>query len=327
LRLFFDYKTFPDNYVSCRLWAVERDQWKYYYGSNYHPHQRAKLKQRVQREEFRILFDEKAVCDQLCRSMGINTPRTYGTICPGEDYREKITRWCRSSPTDSLFIKPVIGGGGKGALLAMCNGGGVVIRAPNATIPLSEFALSGESVVQEQVVQDQRMAVFSSNSVNTVRVATMLTQDGSFLLLHAIFRFGLGDSYVDNWSAGGIGVGIDCGTGRLKEYGTDNKGVRHVRHPVADIVFAGYAVPEWGRIVETAEQVQKAFSFYRLFGLDIALQASGRPILIEVNPCPDLGEGQPGPLLKNKEILRAFGQDDLLVNRHQMALYQETISK
>ena len=55
LTWFFSYKTFPVHYGLSRLWEVDRKDWKYYYGSNYLPHQLARLKRSVQPLEYRVL--------------------------------------------------------------------------------------------------------------------------------------------------------------------------------------------------------------------------------------------------------------------------------
>jgi hypothetical protein len=48
-------------------------------------------------------------------------------------------------------------------------------------------------------------------------------------------------------------------------------------------------------------------------------------VLIEINGAPDFvaQEQWCGPLLKSKLVLRAFGEYDLLVNRHQRKLYSD----
>lgn len=320
LQLFFSYKTFPDNYVLCRLFEVPKSEWKYYYGSNYQSYQRARIKRKVQQEKFRILFNDKAVCEQLCRYIGIRTPYTYGIVRPDEKYKEKILSWCQKSPKGVLIIKPLYGRAGLGIVLAKKFGDDVIIKSTVKSIPIYDYILETDALVQELVIQDERMAVFSSHSVNTIRVNSMFTNNASIILLGAQLRCGIGEAYIDNFSAGGVTVGIDCINGRLNKYAMDNKGNKYVKHPKSNIVFEDFIIPEWNRIVETTEKIQKAFSFYCLLGVDIALQESGDPIVIEVNASPDLSE-EVGPLLKNKKNLKAFGEYDLLINKHQKKLY------
>ena len=70
LTWFFSYKTLPTHYGKCRLWEVDRKDWKYYYGSNYLPHQEARLKRIVQPLEYRLLFNDKYICALLCQALG-----------------------------------------------------------------------------------------------------------------------------------------------------------------------------------------------------------------------------------------------------------------
>ncbi len=325
LELFFSYKTFPGHYLPCRLWETEKMEWKFYYGSNYDAYHRDKLKRKVQKEEYRILFRDKAVCEQLCRHIGIKTPYTYGTISPLEDYKEKLISWCRNSENGWLFLKPVCGNSGIGAAIAVRRDDDVSIKLPNKIESIHTYEIKTDYIVQEMVVQDKRMEAFSSQSVNTVRVITMISKNNDIVLLGGFLRFGIGDSYVDNYSAGGIAVGIDCKTGRLYEYGFDKNGIRYLKHPKTGLLFGDFFIPEWDRVVEIVEKIQKFFSFYRMLGADIALDESGDPIIIEINPCPDLGGAETviGPLLKNKRTMVAFGEYDLFINRHQKGLYDK----
>lgn len=278
--------------------------------------------------EYRLLFDDKAVCERLCRAVGVKTPYTHGTISPEQDYGEAITAWLHKPGVDELFVKPLVGGGGRDIVVAQRGRDGVVIRSRQGLVPLQVFSLKETAIVQEVVHQDARMAAFSFSSVNTIRVVTMYTRDESVLLLGATMRCSVGDNYVDNWSAGGVAIGVNAEDGRLAKYGYDKQGKRYTQHPTSKVVFGGAVVPEWPSIVQTAVTLQAAFAHYRkLLGFDIALDEGGLPIVIEVNDSPDLvfQEQTTGPLLRSGATLRAFGQYDLLVNRHQRRLYAELL--
>jgi len=60
-----------------------------------------------------------------------------------------------------------------------------------------------------------------------------------------------------------------------------------------------------------------------MLGLDIGISLEG-PILIEVNPNPDiiLQEQAASPLLKHKGIYEEFEKYDLFVNKFQRNLYK-----
>ena len=324
LTWFFSYRTFPSHYAVCRLWEVDRKDWGYYFGSNYQPHQQARLRKTVQPFEYRVLFNDKRLCVLLCQALGFRTPVTHGLLDPAGDFRARLAEWMAASSARKLIIKPLAAFGGRGIVLAEPAEKGIMVRDGRTTTSLADFVLEGRALVQDVLVQDPRMSAFSPSSVNTLRIVTMMTPQNDVLLVNGSFRSGVGGSLVDNWSAGGVSVGIDCRNGVLKKFAYDRNSRRHAVHPSSGIVFEGSPVPEWGRVVETAKNIQRAFSFFRLIGLDIALDEDGRPVVIEINHGPDLAglEQKAGPLLKDEAVLRAFGEYDLLVNRHQRRLYK-----
>jgi glutathione synthase/RimK-type ligase-like ATP-grasp enzyme len=323
LILFFSYKTYPDNYGLCRLWEADRKDWKYYYGSNYHPHQRMRLEASVRQSEYRIVFDDKFLCTMYSRAMSIPSPYTFGTIDPAEDFRGKIRAWFQSWPGHALIIKPLCGRSGIGIVIARRAEDRIIIQAAKTSQSLDEYILESQSIVQEFLRQDERMSAFSPFSVNTLRIITMLTKQSDVILVNGSMRSGVGESFVDNWSAGGVSVGIDCERGRLKKYAYDRNWSKFDTHPTTGIVFEEYPIPEWEQVRTLAATIQRAFPFYRMLGLDIAIGLGGEPVLIEINGAPDLAalEQKAGPLLKSKSVMRAFGEYDLLVNKHQRKLY------
>ena len=328
LELFFSYKTFPDHYGPCRLWEVEKTKWKFYYGSNYQSHQRARLRRKVQPNEYRILFNDKAVCERLCREIGVRMPHTYGIISSEQNFKEKIISWFQNFESDSFIVKPILGRAGLGIVLAKRIDNNIIIQSQKGLTPLHDFDLMENVIVQEVLLQDSRMSAFSSSSVNTIRVITMFTKNESIIVVSAMMRCGVGESYVDNVSSGGIAVGVDCETGKLKKYAYDFNGNRYVEHPTSKVIFEDFIIPEWERILDTAVKIQKSFPFYCMLGMDIALQQKGKPVLIEVNGSPDLAvqEAIAGPFLRDKQNLQAFGEYDLLMNKHQKKLYSTLVN-
>ena len=328
LRWFFEYKTFPDNYGPCRLWEVERGDWRSYFGSNYQAYQRAALTRNVQPARYAIVLRDKAVCERLCRDPRITMPRTYGVVGPHDDYRERIADWIGREPTGDLVIKPLSGAAGRGLVVAERRTAGVVVSDRQEETPLDRFSLDEESIVQGMVRQDPRMAAFSLRSLNTIRVVTMLTRDGRTIIVGAALRCGVEGSYVDNWSAGGVAVGVDIDSGRLRSTHTTSTALatsstRQPRCALRALLFQN------GEEFLKRQLTQELFPYYRLLGTDIGLGEQGEPVLIEVNDSTDLlfQEQASGPLLGRQEVLEAFGDEHLLVNRHQRELYDEQKSR
>ena len=322
LYIFFRLKYFPDNYSPCRLWEKERDEWYYYYGSSYHPYQRNKLRKEVQRFEYIYLFDNKEISELICRGIGVNLPDYYGAVWPDMDYRTKIEETVYKAKNKRIIIKPVMGQGGRDVSLAYDSDGNIRVKLENEEIGLSDFVLKERSIMQEVVVQDERIARISSSSVNTVRLVTLFTRSNRAIVISSSMRFGVGNAHVDNWCAGGVAVGVDYVTGKLMKIAYDKKGRRYFRHPISGITFEGFEIPHWGEVLNLAQRIQKACSFFKMLGLDVAIMPDG-PILIELNPNPDIvfQEQTAGPLLKDKRVYEEFAKYDLFVNDFQRKLY------
>ena len=325
LVLFFSYKTFPDHYERYRLWEVDREDWKYYYGSNYHPHQQVRLRKAVQPPAYRVLFNDKYLCDLLCKALGIRTPPIYGVIDPIGDYRALIETWLRSSAAGAVIIKPLFGETGRNIVLAESTDRRIRIRSGTGLCELEDFVLPEKAVVQEFVRQDGRMAEFSrrlgqyaphrDHADEARRRPDRQRGPARGHRRRPHRQLERGRHRCRHRSPHG-----QAGKIRLRQAGPRVSGTSD-----DGIVFEDRPVPEWDRLAAFAADVQRAFPFYRLLGLDLALDQAGEPVLIEINGSADLtfNEQVAGPLLKSVDVLRAFGDEDLLVNRHQRRLYAD----
>ena len=325
LYIFFVLRDYPEHYGPCRLWERPRAEWSLYYGSNYNPYQRARLRRDVHPLQFEALLNNKEVCDVLCRGLGLPVPEVFGTVDPYDDAGAKLTSLFDECGNDQLIIKPILGHAGIGIALAEATPDGIRIRTRQGLVDLVDFVPSERCVVQEVVIQHPDLTRVAEGSVNTVRMMTMLTKSGDVLVIGSSMRFGVGRSYVDNWSAGGIAVGVDVIHGRLQTTGYDKHGHRYERHPVSEVEFAGFPVPRWEEAVELGALVQRSLPFTKILGLDLAITAHGA-VLIEINGDADFvfQEQTSGPLLERYSTWRAFRDYDLFYNPGQWALHSES---
>lgn len=323
LYIFFVLKYYPDNYSPCRFWEKERSAWNYYYGSSYDPYQRGRLRKQVQPFEYLILFDDKEICNLLCRGIDkVAVPDYYGVISHDMDYKKLLDNLLLSSGHERLIVKPVNGSAGQGISMVVRNYGDTTVRSGSAECDLDDFVLLDRSIVQSVIKQSEEIARISPGSVNTIRVVTLYTVDGEAIIISASMRFGVGNAFIDNWSAGGIAVGVDHANGMLRNIAYDKNGKQYRSHPVSNIYFEGLQLPHWPAVIEMATAVQKACPFFKLLGLDVALTVNG-PVLVEVNPSTDIifQEQTAGPLLSDINTWRQFKKYNLLVNKYQEQLY------
>ncbi len=136
-------------------------------------------------------------------------------------------------------------------------------------------------VIQRPFRQHPAMAAINSSSVNTIRILSLLTQEGA-KVYSAILRMGVGGSRVDNASSGGITCGI-TEEGKLRKYAYTASGIRYESHGDSGLVFEGYALPGYGKCVEAVKRLHEQVSRFRLVSWDFSVDPDGEPVLIEAN--------------------------------------------
>lgn len=138
-------------------------------------------------------------------------------------------------------------------------------------------------VLQRFLKQHKDLAAIHEKSINTVRVITFLFH-GKVYVLSAQLRMGVGDSDVDNVSAGGIACTIKE-DGWLAETAVTRKSEWSDHHPNG-MKFKDIRVPSYDRIVAKAVELQSSMPFLGIIGWDFAVAEDGEPIMIEFNtPC------------------------------------------
>ncbi|MBT8356520.1 MAG: hypothetical protein KJO61_02000 [Deltaproteobacteria bacterium] len=303
------------------MWEKDRSEWKYYYGSIYEPYQRAKLRKEVQRKEYEIIFQNKYICYQLCKEANLPLPEQYACIDGHDDLKPAIKSIINKISSKKVIIKPIIGMGGHNVVVAWKDNDEIRIKKGKDAFSLDHIKLSIPSVVQEYFVQHSDVAKIYPNSVNTIRIVTLLTKEKDVIILGAYMRFGMNGLWIDNVSQGGISVGIDLKTGGLKRFAIDGHGKTYLQHPDSGVNFLNHKIPHWNRVITLAKKTQKAFWYYKLLGQDIAIGLNG-PVIIEINSSHDnVGlELAFGPILKNETVKNEFAKYHLLVNKKQRNL-------
>lgn len=176
----------------------------------------------------------------------------------------------------SVCVKPSVG-----------SGSGVGVRFySSASLPsLSELTrmYGKDFIMQECLSQSPGIAYFNPTSVNTLRLTLYKSvETDEWVVPSAIIRIGGKGSLVDNAHAGGAYVGIDEKTGCLCNEVLDQYG--RVRTAFNDIDFTNeHRIENWEGILEFARMVGSHIPHMRLLALDIMVDASGRPRLVEFN--------------------------------------------
>ena len=141
-----------------------------------------------------------------------------------------------------------------------------------------------KAIVEELIQQDEEMASFHPSSINTIRY-TVDYQDGYVDKIYAMIRIGVGNSQVDNTSAGGICAAIDLETGIITSKGFRRDGKQFIFHPDSGKQIIGTKIPKWEELNETIESIRPKDTTVHFVGWDMALSKDGWCV-VEGNWCP-----------------------------------------
>ena len=141
----------------------------------------------------------------------------------------------------------------------------------------------GTWIVEEKIVQDDRMAQWNESSCNSVRVLSFLNGDG-FFIITPFLRTGRCGSVVDNAGAGGVFANVDYKTGIVESDGIDERGTYYKAHPDSKEIFKGWQIPQWDELLKTVEEIHKTvMPGHPYIGWDFALSKDKGWCVIEAN--------------------------------------------
>lgn len=167
-------------------------------------------------------------------------------------------------------------------------------------------------IIQKIIKQHDSLNKIHSNSINSLRIVSLLMQDGVYILSSNL-RMGVNEGRVDNVTAGGISCGINP-DGTLKKYATAYySGERFDRHPQG-VIFEGFIVPSYDKALELVRKAHPLIPHFRLVSWDIAINEDEDPILIEANMRKggiNLNQFNNGPLfgdLTDRVLDEVFGK-------------------
>lgn len=131
-------------------------------------------------------------------------------VCESADDWDFLARFL--SKYKKVVVKPISSCSGIGVRLIEVTDEHAASRAASELV--KEYCTSKYlgAIVEEFIVQDERMAALHPKSVNTVRI-TSIRLDDRTVIFHPNLRIGRGDSVVDNVDAGGILAAVDSATG------------------------------------------------------------------------------------------------------------------
>ncbi len=148
------------------------------------------------------------------------------------------------------------------------------------------FSLYGKNfTLQKRLSQCKEVNDIYPNSINTFRITTYVL-NGKIYSTPCALRFGSGGGTLDNIHAGGYGVAVSD-EGVLGKYAfklgrCDCKG-KIEKHPDTGIIFNGYRIPCFQKILNTAKIAHAYFIGVGFISWDIIIDTDYEPTIIEAN--------------------------------------------
>lgn len=255
------------------------------------------------------ILRNKILFNIFANGIGISTPQNIFYTVNGQifDFKNKksllIDELCMGNY--ELFCKLVDGECGNGIFHLQTSNGIVYINGkPSTKEFLSNLLKQGRYLAQEVIHQHPLMSKLHPKSINSIRLITVRNlKDNTIHVFPSILRIGTGSSIVDNTSQGGLAVGIDIESGRLKQYGfyKPQFGLKVDIHPDSGIKFDKFVIPFFVDAVHQALYFHSMLPQLHSIGWDVAIGENG-PIFVEGNDNWEIN----GPQICNGGLRKEF---------------------
>ena len=250
------------------------------------------------------LANDKLATKRALAKHGIPTPRTYGVI----HSRRDAERFPWASLPASFVLKPNFGLGGGGILIVFGrNKKGQWVRADRTPVDVADIRERAFNIldgnyslgnVPDIAFFEQRVRItpdlkpYAFRGVPDIRILV-----ANFVPVMAMLRLPTAESYGrSNLHAGGIGVGIDLGSGMTTTAVHHDRSLTMV--PGTRLRLAGLAIPNFREILTLAARAARALQL-GYAGVDIAIDREEGPLVLEINARPGLSIQ-----LANRDTLR-----------------------
>jgi len=140
-------------------------------------------------------------------------------------------------------------------------------------------------VIEQALTQHDKMNEMNPSSINTIRIATLIDDDGEVHTMFHFLRTGISGSYVDNSTSGGLNV-LVTSEGIIKKPALrDKTGVLYNEHPDTHTSFIGFEIPYFDEAVELCKKCAYVIKGVRYVGWDVCITPTG-PVFVEGNYLP-----------------------------------------
>jgi len=188
---------------------------------------------------------------------------------------EEFASFCKGKKR--IFVKPA----------DSCSGIGIYknIDLDDDLEKIYQFIIENNLYVEDSIVQNKMMAKLHPNSINTIRITTLLDKNDEAHIMYALLRIGTDGKSVDNVGSGGIYTVLSDKGEIINPSWSDKTITTYKIHPTTNVDLIGFKVPYFNEALDLCKRAAKVEKHIRYVGWDIAIGENG-PIIVEGNPLP-----------------------------------------
>jgi len=140
----------------------------------------------------------------------------------------------------------------------------------------------GNGIFQRVINQHEVFQEFAKESVATLRMTTVLEDNGTTSLRACYLRLGIGtDTHVQSKS--NIRIPIDIKSGAFNQIGFTPDWLEVDRHPTSKVKFQGKVIPAYDECLELVTRLHKRVPYARCIGWDVTLDDRENVKIMEWN--------------------------------------------
>ena len=193
-------------------------------------------------------------------------------ILPKESKKEEVVNFVKKH--QKVFCKPNRGTEGNSCEILCAN---------DLTNEKLDSLLKSNYLLEEVIDQHEAVAKLHPNSINTVRIFSIIDKSGNVHLMHPCLRAGIDGNIVDNVFQGGILYLVDLNTGKVNSDGIKlGEAKKYETHPGTNIKMKDFQIPYYKEICDMIVKAALVTKSLRFVGWDVAVGKNG-PILLEGN--------------------------------------------
>ena len=147
---------------------------------------------------------------------------------------------------------------------------------------LNKILSLGNGVFQDYINQHPFFEEFMPSSVATLRITTVIDNNGIISMRGCFLRIGReGETHVN--AVSDLGITVDLETGELDAKAYDSHWKLHPKHPDTNVLFANKTIPNFNKFVFTATELHKLIPYVRCIGWDMILDNNENIKVMEWN--------------------------------------------